>query len=1130
MGTLRTALVALLLAAGHGWAWAAACTSDSTGDWSSPGTWGTPAAGCVGAPGGIPGINDTVTIANLAHTVTVSDARIVGQVTLAAGNQSATLQILNGASLTLETSGAGNPDLTINAPNADNRTKLVHVQSGGTLLIERDLLVTGGSNATRLSEVRVDGGGILTVNRDIQLNNNVRSRLILDGASTLELGRDMTETGTFSCAACTLNLIGATDSDIENTFVYFNVVDLKTGGAESRFQNDVTIHGSITNNGGLDLTQNTPVITLGGSGVQTIGGSAASTTITAVTVNQGPGGSVTLGHDLVVATTLTLTSGIINAGANTVVLASTAGTTLPAGSATSYVNGCLRKNFPADGGAPFPSLVFHIGSGGTAYTPVSFAFTSATSVGDITACVVPTDHPQVSAPVASTGIDAARSVNRYWTLTPNLGGTGTPNGAYSATFTFLGTDVDGGATPANFIVQRYDGTNWFPTTTGTLTGTSSQATGVTGYGAFAIGEPLAGVTASPGGLNTFESSTPAGAIQGKIQTKVAGVSFALDIVGITAGAPTPVTANVAVEVHLLDSSNNAGAVVAATACNANWTSVQVLSTAILAFVNGRATLAGITVPQAYKDARIRVHFPVGPVGGATIIGCSTDRFAVRPQSITPAALDETWTTPAAGTPRTLDNVAASGGTVHKAGQPFTLRVAPVPASAGNYASAGNHTGTPSVLSSACAFPTPGTCTACTNGTLTLSSFTAGSGFLTDDAATYTEAGLFTLALHDTDFAAVDGIDGSPATYSNAAPFGRLVPQTAALTIGRFVPDNFLVATNNVPQLRTFGSTCGARSFTYLGQPFGYVAASEPQVLVTAREAGGGTTTNYRECLWKIANTAPADVTQTYTNVAGPVIDVGLAGNAPTITPGNGTGTVTVNAADRIAYTRSLTTPIMPFNANITLGIQVRDNDEADGQITSNTATFNGVGPAFAGIAFDAGVEFRYGRARVLNAVGSEKLDLPVPLRTEYYTGDAFVTNAADSCTTFAPKNFVLSNPQGGVVLNSGAAPPPPPALNMFSPTAGSDGNVGTVSAVSGGVATLTLLRPTPTATSPGSIDICLDLGADVPAACTAVTPAAQSWLQNKASGTDYDDDPVGRAAFGLYGSQPNNFIFFRENF
>jgi hypothetical protein len=30
--------------------------------------------------------------------------------------------------------------------------------------------------------------------------------------------------------------------------------------------------------------------------------------------------------------------------------------------------------------------------------------------------------------------------------------------------------------------------------------------------------------------------------------------------------------------------------------------------------------------------------------------------------------------------------------------------------------------------------------------------------------------------------------------------------------------------------------------------------------------------------------------------------------------------------------------------------------------------------------------------------------------------------------------------------------------------------------------------------------------------------------------TMYDDKPSARAAFGLYGSQPSNFIYFRENY
>src|SRR3990172_5457376 len=66
-------LVSLVgLGAWGGNAYAAACTSDQSGNWSQKGTWGTNATGCVGAPGGIPRPADTVTIA-VGHIVTMSD-------------------------------------------------------------------------------------------------------------------------------------------------------------------------------------------------------------------------------------------------------------------------------------------------------------------------------------------------------------------------------------------------------------------------------------------------------------------------------------------------------------------------------------------------------------------------------------------------------------------------------------------------------------------------------------------------------------------------------------------------------------------------------------------------------------------------------------------------------------------------------------------------------------------------------------------------------------------------------------------------------------------------------------------------------------------------------------------------
>ncbi len=598
-------------------------------------------------------------------------------------------------------------------------------------------------------------------------------------------------------------------------------------------------------------------------------------------------------------------------------------------------------------------------------------------------------------------------------------------------------------------------------------------------------------SSAPGGFNAFDTTTASGAITGNIHTKVAGSAFNLAVVALnTAKTAVATTFTGDVKVELLDASDNSGAVNAATNCRSTWTTSLASTTTTFAAADAGRDTVPFTVANSYRDVRVRMSYP--STGTATVIACSTDDFAIRPASFASFTVtDADWAT--AGTTRSLSNATAVGGIVHKAGQPFTVRATAVNGAA---VTTTNYAGTPPTTVSACA----GTACTATFGTLSLS-VAATAGVINNTTATYNDVGAFSMQLNDVSYASVDASDGSTAA--------EMTISSPVIAVGRFVPDHFDVQLLVTPVLKTFNNAaCSTRSFTYVGQPFGYTTT--PQATVLARNAAGTTTGNYSGAMWKLTT---GSITQAYSPLTptSPGLDVSGA-TVPSITSNNnGTGVLAASSTDLLKFVRSKSTPLAPFNSAISLAWSVSDTNEnavtGNGNITTTTPF------SFTGIAFDSGNNFRYGVLKLASAYGSELNNLPVGVEAQYWDGTRFATNAADQCTSLPTAIVAMSNYQRNLA-------------------ACETGLTSATLRLSSGRGFFTLTKPG--SGNSGSVDLGLQLGAAasgstcVGSTATAASAANLPWLQGKwGTATSYDQNPTARASFGQYKSP---LIYLRESF
>ena len=593
-----------------------------------------------------------------------------------------------------------------------------------------------------------------------------------------------------------------------------------------------------------------------------------------------------------------------------------------------------------------------------------------------------------------------------------------------------------------------------------------------------------GSPCTPGPSSFNVVNTGASPTAGLISTRIAGQDIAVDIVALNASSTLATGFAGTVGVELVDNTSGgacAGLPLVKTLTSQTFTSPG---------DNGRHPLsAGQFEADAWRNLKFRVtHTGTTP----NVVSCSSDAFANRPlQFVSILVRDANRTT--AGTTNTLNNTSNPGtGTVHNAGRPFRIDAtaqngAGSPATTANYTVAG---GQPVAVLTQC-----GVAAVCpaTPGTLTPGTFSVAGGVITTTTATYNDVGAFNLVLEDGTFTAVDSTDAGypvPATHYISS---------SAVTVGRFVPDYFTLEAGSTITPRSDIGACSASSFTYMSERMDLVFT------LRAREfAGGAVTPNYSGAtlgalvlnsaasysLGAIDSVAPTPLTSR--------LDLSLIPGA------SGTwsaGSASITAP--LALSRAAT-PDGPYTA-LKIGVAPSDPDA----VTLRTADLDldadnnasperkQVGPA---------VTSRFGRLRMQNASGSEKIDLAIPLQAQYWTGTGFATNAADGCTSLSAANLSFSAYTGGV---GGVS-----AANMNA------ANISLGGAFVLGVGNLKLLKPTtPVPTIPGSATLSIDLAAD-----------AKTYLQGDWGVPTYSANPSARAAFGLYGAQPRNFIFFRENY
>ena len=571
-----------------------------------------------------------------------------------------------------------------------------------------------------------------------------------------------------------------------------------------------------------------------------------------------------------------------------------------------------------------------------------------------------------------------------------------------------------------------------------------------------LGTPSGNVVAIvPAGFNCIEvGDSPS---TGRLYTKLVGTPFVFDVVALKSDGSVEtnyvVGTSKSVTVELVNGTGT-------TACGSR-TAITPAISQTLSFLTtdqGRKTSAAITLGNANSNIRCRV---TDSNQTPNVLGCSSDSFAARPTNFT--------VTSSANADAT--GVSISLSPIIKAGTNFTLTAASgvvgynnAPILDGSKVSA--HSGAAQIGTLAGSF-----------GNAVLATGTAiGSAF------TYSEVGYFNLATNgvfDNSFTTVDSLVGDCTTdFSNALVGGKygcnFGNTTATAFFGRFIPDHFAITPTSV-------TPACSPTFTYFGQD-----GFSTLFTLTAQNSGNITTRNYQGGFARLDLTSWAGFNFSPTSA----LPAGSALSASATAP---VGTWTQGVADVLAKHQISRPTALTGETLVTLNAAPVDLDGV-------TLTAAAVAPA---------TPLRYGRVALQNAYGSELLDLPMSLTTEYWNGTNWIKNTDDSCSSgITLSNTIITGPITTVCAwDSGS----PGSSGIGCTTAGTTANMFNEPPPTTDKGNFNLNLKAPGANITGSIDI------------TATVP---DFLKFNWQGAG-DVNPTARATFGIYKGN-NSQIYLRE--